>query len=81
MSQPATPAKSEIETSTIHSYLLKVHKEAKTLHLVQEHNGPCEIGSLFLHPDYRKGGNGWLLSLVRFLFMAEHRQFEKFHLD
>ncbi|MEO1529552.1 MAG: arginine N-succinyltransferase [Planctomycetota bacterium] len=41
------------------------------LHLVKEHDGPSEIGSLFLHPDYRGGGRGRLLSLSRFLFMAE----------
>jgi arginine N-succinyltransferase len=30
------------------------------------------VGSLFLSPDYRRGGNGRLLSLSRFLFMADH---------
>jgi arginine N-succinyltransferase len=64
-----------IETSVHESKMLDVHKEIKALHLVQEHNGPCEIGSLFLAHDYRKGGNGRLLSLSRFLFMAEHREF------
>lgn len=64
----------QIETSVIESEMLKVRKEIKTLHLVMEHNGPSEVGSLFLHPDYRKGGNGYLLSLSRFLFMAEHPQ-------
>lgn len=61
-----------IESAIIESQMLKVRKEVRTLHLVAEHNGPSEIGSLFLHPDYRKGGNGWLLSLSRFLFMAQH---------
>lgn len=61
-----------VETAIIHSEMLKVRKEVRTLHLVTEHDGPSEIGSLFLHPDYRKGGNGWLLSLSRFLFMAEN---------
>lgn len=42
------------------------------LHLVKEHDGPSEIGSLFLHPDYRGGGRGRLASLSRFLFMANH---------
>ena len=54
--------------------MLNVRKDVRTLTLVEEHNGPCEIGSLFLHPDYRRDGNGRLLSLSRFLFMAEHRQ-------
>lgn len=64
-----------IETSTIESRELGVRKEVRTLHLVLEHDGPSEIGSLFLHPEYRKGGHGWLLSLARFLFMAEHRAY------
>ena len=64
-----------IETTVHESKMLDVRKEIPTLHLVTEHNGPCEIGSLFLHPDYRKGGNGRTLSLARFLFMAEYPEF------
>lgn len=60
-----------IETAVHESTFLGVRKEIPLLHLVSEHNGPCEIGSLFLSPDYRKDGNGRLLSLSRFLFMAE----------
>jgi arginine N-succinyltransferase len=54
------------------SEMLQVRKEIQTLELVLEHNGPAEVGSLFLRPEYRKDGNGRLLSLSRFLFMAEH---------
>lgn len=64
-----------VETEVISSEVLKVRKEIGTLHLVREHNGPSEIGSLFLHPAQRGGGNGWMLSLSRFLFMAEHRAY------
>jgi arginine N-succinyltransferase len=60
-----------IEISIHESIMLNIRKETSVLHLVAEHNGPSEIGSLFLHPDYRKGGNGRLLSLSRFLLMAE----------
>lgn len=63
-----------IETALHESPGLGVHKQIRVLHLVSEHNGPTEIGSLFLRPEYRKGGNGRLLSLSRFLFMAEHSQ-------
>ena len=49
---------------------LQITKELQVLHLVKEHNGPTEIGSLYLSPDYRGSGNGRLLSLSRFLFMA-----------
>lgn len=59
-----------IETSIHESLALQIHKEIPVLHLVAEHNGPSEIGSLFLHPDARQKGNGRLLSLSRFLMMA-----------
>jgi arginine N-succinyltransferase len=63
-----------IETSIHESEMLSVRKEIQKLQLVKEHNGPSEIGSLFLSPEYRKSNNGRLLSLGRFLFMAEHLQ-------
>jgi arginine N-succinyltransferase len=53
------------------SQRLNIRKEISVLHLVMEHNGPSEIGSLFLHPAYQGGGNGRFLSLSRFVFMAE----------
>ncbi len=62
----------EVRTAVHESDSLGVRKEIRTLHLVEEHNGPCEIGSLFLAPEFRGGGRGRFLSLARFLFMAEH---------
>lgn len=62
----------KIETKVTESKTLSVRKELQTLHLVSEHNGPCEIGSLFLSPSCRRGGLGRLLSLSRFLFIADH---------
>jgi arginine N-succinyltransferase len=61
-----------IETQLFESTIIGVHKEVPILKLHEEHDGPAEIGSLFLHPDWRHSGNGRLLQLVRFLFMAEH---------
>jgi arginine N-succinyltransferase len=61
-----------IETSIHQSEVLHVRKEIRTLHLVEMHSGPCEIGSLFLSPEHRAGGNGRVLSLSRFLFMANY---------
>jgi arginine N-succinyltransferase len=61
-----------IERERFESDAIGVRHEVPVLRLHLEHNGPCEIGSLFLHPDYRRGGNGRLLQLVRFLFIAEH---------
>ncbi len=61
-----------IETTIHASEILNVRKEIRTLHLVEDHDGPCEIGSLFLSPAHRGGGNGRLLSLSRFLLMANY---------
>ncbi len=62
-----------IKTSLHESKSLGVRKEVSALHLVTEHDGPTEIGTLFLLPEARRGGNGRLLSLGRFLLIAEHR--------
>ncbi len=59
-----------LETTHHASPQLGVHKEVAVLHLRADHKGPSEIGTLFLHADARGGGNGRLLSLSRFLFMA-----------
>ena len=61
-----------IETVTFHSDVINVNKQVPLLKLHEEHDGPAEIGTLFLHPSFRKNGNGRMLQLVRFLFMAEH---------
>ncbi len=39
-----------IENQTIDSQFLKVHKQIQVLHLVRDHDGPAEVGSLFLSP-------------------------------
>ena len=61
----------EIKTSIHESKELGIRKEVPTLHLQKDHDGPTEIGSLFLSPDYWGHGHGKLLSLSRFLFMAQ----------
>jgi arginine N-succinyltransferase len=61
-----------IDKSVHESEFLGVRKEVPTLHLVAEHNGPSEVCSLFLSPRFRASGAGRLLSISRFLFMAEH---------
>jgi arginine N-succinyltransferase len=64
-----------IEISVHESKDLGVRKEIPVLHLHEEHDGPSEICTLFLKPEYRKDGNGRLLSQSRFLFMAEHKDY------
>ena len=64
----------QIQESHHNSDELEVHKSIRVLHLREEHNGPSEIGSLFLAPEYWGSGHGRLLSLSRFLFMAEFKE-------
>lgn len=51
----------------------------RLLQLVNDYAGATELGTLFLHPDWRGGANGALLSKGRFLFMraAPHRFADK----
>ena len=62
----------KIKESIHKSSELNVDKRISFLDLEEEHDGPTEIGSLFLSPAYWGKGHGRLLSLSRFLFMAEH---------
>ncbi len=43
----------------------------QSLHLVHDLAGASELCSLYLHPDYRHGWNGRLLSKARLLFIAQ----------
>jgi len=61
----------KIESTLFESKIINVRKEIPILSLYQTHDGPCEVGSLFLHPDFRQSGNGRFLQLCRFLFLAE----------
>ena len=63
----------EVKSRLVESEALGVRKEIACLHLVEERNGPSEVGSLFLSKEFRGGGHGRFLSLARFLFLAEHR--------
>lgn len=50
---------------------LKVFSRMDTLYLSNDLTGSAELCSLFLHPDYRHGPNGKLLSKSRFMFIAQ----------
>ena len=50
---------------------LDVCTRMATLYLSNDLTGSTELCSLFLHPDYRSGNNGKLLSKSRFLFIAQ----------
>ncbi len=61
-----------IVCQTQHSELLDQNREIRSLHLVKIHNGPTELGGLFLLPACRGSGGGRLLSMSRFMYMAAH---------
>lgn len=64
-----------LEKNIHESKLIHVKNEISSLHFHFIHNGPAEICSLYLHPDYRNSQNGRFLSLSRFLFIAENRKY------
>jgi arginine N-succinyltransferase len=49
----------------------KVFAQMQALYLSYDMTGSAELCSLYLHPDYRNGLNGKLLSKSRFLFIAQ----------
>ena len=64
----------QVRSSVRSSRSLGLRQTIEALHLIATHDGPCEIGTLFLSPVYRRDGFGVILSLTRFLFVAEYRQ-------
>lgn len=64
----------QIKTEHVESVMLNVNKDVQYLQLMEEHNGPTEICTLFLSPQVRGKGYGKILSLCRFLFIAERRE-------
>lgn len=51
---------------------LDVYSRMETLNLANDLTGSGELCSLFLHPDYRHGDSGKLLSKSRLLFIAQY---------
>jgi len=60
-----------IEQESFHS---QTQQKIRIMRAVHYYDGPSEICSLYLKPDYRHGGLGRLLSLSRFLFIAAQPQ-------
>lgn len=63
----------QIKTAKHDSEALNIHKEIPYLELCKEYNGPSIISSLFIQPECRKSNLGRLLSLSRFMFIADHK--------
>lgn len=61
----------KILTLTQTSNDLGITVTSRLLQLVNDFTGVTEIGMLYLSHDYRKDGNGRLLGVTRYLFMAE----------
>jgi arginine N-succinyltransferase len=59
-----------------YSETLDKHFVHPVLSIGYSYHGPTEIGGLVVHPDYRKAPErlGMLISYVRFLFIAAHRE-------
>jgi arginine N-succinyltransferase len=51
---------------------MDIQTAVQTLNLTNDFTGATEICTLFLSPEYRKNGNGPLLSKSRFLLMADY---------
>lgn len=65
----------KLEHTHHESKLVNVKNDVTSLHFHFIHNGPAEICSLFLHPEFRNAQNGRFLSLSRFMFIAENRKY------
>jgi len=63
----------EIKKAYKVSKALKVKKVIRFLKLKIIHNGPTEIGTLFLKPSAREKNCGRLLAFSRYLFIAQNR--------
>jgi len=61
----------KLSTITQASGDLGIYSLQQVLHMVNDYTDATEIGSLFLHPDYRRDGIGKFLSRSRYLMMAE----------
>lgn len=61
-----------IENDQVYSYVLSGMQNISLMRAVCYRDGPSEICSLYLLPEFRKEGLGRLLSLSRFLFVAAH---------
>jgi arginine N-succinyltransferase len=62
----------KISKTTRLCHSLNIRNDYETLNLVNDKQGCSEICTLFLDAAFRKRNNGLLLSLGRFLFMANH---------
>jgi arginine N-succinyltransferase len=61
--------------TSVHAYPpMGLVNRVQALYLSHDMSGAAELCSLYLHPDYRRGSNGRLLSKSRLLFIAQFPQ-------
>ncbi len=64
----------KLSTITQASSGVKIYSLQQVLHMVNDYTDASELGSLFLHPEYRRDGIGRMLSRSRYLMLAEFPQ-------
>jgi arginine N-succinyltransferase len=64
----------KLSTITQASSEVDIYSLQQVLHMVNDYTDATEIGSLFVHPDYRRDGIGKWLSRARYLMIAEFPQ-------
>lgn len=66
----------DVHTEERYSHTLDRHFAHPVLSIGHSYDGPTEIGGLVVHPDVRRSNErlGMLISYVRFLWMAMHRE-------
>lgn len=65
----------KLSTVTQFCQSMNIRSPQKVLHMVNDYDGASEIGSLFLSAAYRRDRIGRFLSRMRFLFIAEFRDY------
>jgi arginine N-succinyltransferase len=69
----------DVSTEEKYSSSTDLHFQHQVLRIGFSYDGPTELGGLVVHPDHRRADEklGLLISYVRFLFIAAHRELFK----
>jgi arginine N-succinyltransferase len=69
----------DVSTEEKYSSSTDLHFQHQVLRIGFSYDGPTELGGLVVHPDHRRAEEklGLLISYVRFLFIAAHRELFK----
>jgi arginine N-succinyltransferase len=69
----------DVSTEEKYSSSTDLHFQHQVLRIGFSYDGPTELGGLVVHPEHRRASEklGLLISYVRFLFIASHRELFK----